>query len=89
MMALPYESMVANHEVFSKKLIDFIGLPWDPECLNFYKNDRLVKTASLTQVRKPIYKTSVQRWRHFAKELEPLLQMLAPYRSQKDMHDND
>jgi len=80
---LPYEQMIENHETISKQLIDYIGLPWDPECLNFYKNDRLVKTASLTQVRKPIFKTSVRRFQHFAKELEPLRQMLAPYRNMK------
>ncbi|TAK75228.1 MAG: sulfotransferase family protein [Gammaproteobacteria bacterium] len=80
---LPYEQMVANHEVLSKQLIDYIGLPWDPNCLHFYENDRVVKTASLTQVRKPIYQTSVQRWRHFASELEPLLQIVAPYRNRK------
>ena len=71
---LPYEQMIANHEAFSKQLIEYIGLPWDPNCLNFYKNDRVVKTASLTQVRKPIYKTSVQRWQYFAEELQTLLQ---------------
>ncbi len=80
---LPYEQIVADHETLSKQLIEYIGLPWDPQCLNFYKNTRVVKTASLTQVRKPIYKTSVQRWRHFAKELEPLLQIVAPYRNIK------
>ena len=80
---LPYEQMVANHEALSKQLLDYIGLPWDPKCLDFYENNRLVKTASLTQVRKPIYKTSVQRWQHFANELEPLLQIVAPYRNIK------
>src|SRR5207244_4515381 len=80
---LPYEQMIANHESFSKQLVEYIGLPWDPNCLNFYKNDRIVKTASLTQVRKPIYKTSVQRWQYFAEELQPLFQMVAPYRNKK------
>jgi tetratricopeptide (TPR) repeat protein len=80
---LPYEQMITNHEAFSKQLVEYIGLPWDPNCLNFYKNDRIVKTASLTQVRKPIYKTSVQRWHYFAEELQPLLQKVAPYRNKK------
>lgn len=83
MFDLPYEQMIANHETYSKQLIEYIGLPWDPDCLNFYKNDRVVKTASLTQVRQPIYKNSVQRWQYFAEELQPLLQMLAPYRHKK------
>lgn len=80
---LPYEQMIANHEALSKQLIEYIGLPWDPNCLQFYKNTRIVKTASLTQVRKPIYKTSIQRWKHFASELEPLLQIVAPIRNIK------
>ena len=80
---LPYEHMIANHEVCSKQLIEYIGLSWDPNCLNFYNNDRVVKTASLTQVRQPIYKTSVQRWQYFTDELQPLLQRVAPYRNQK------
>ena len=83
MFDLPYEQMIANHEALSKQLIEYIGLPWDPNCLNFYKNDRIVKTASLTQVRKPIYKTSVQRWQYFAETLQPLLHSVAPYRNQK------
>lgn len=80
---LPYEQMIADHETLSKQLVDYIGLPWDVNCLNFYKNNRTVKTASLTQVRQPIYKTSLQRWRHFANELEPLWQIVAPYRNVK------
>ena len=83
MLDLPYEQMIANHEAISKKLVEYLGLPWDPNCLNFYKNDRIVKTASLTQVRKPIYKTSVQRWQYFAEALQPLLQIVAPYRNKK------
>jgi tetratricopeptide (TPR) repeat protein len=80
---VPYEQMVENYETLSKQLLDYIGLPWDINCLNFYKNKRIVKTASLTQVRKPIYKTSVQRWRQFANELEPLLEIVSPYRNIK------
>jgi hypothetical protein len=80
---LPYEQMVDQHEVFAKQLLEYIGLPWDPNCLNFYNNDRMVKTASLIQVRKPIYRTSVQRWQHFARELQALFQIVSPYRNKK------
>jgi tetratricopeptide (TPR) repeat protein len=73
-----YEQMVAEHEKLSKRLLAYIGLPWDPNCLNFYKNERVVKTASLMQVRKPIYKTSIARWKYFAEQLQPLLQLVAP-----------
>lgn len=77
---LCYEKLIEDTESLSKQLLEFIGLAWDPTCLQFYENKRLVKTASLTQVRKPIYKSSVERWRHFAHELEPLLEIVAPYR---------
>lgn len=80
---LPYEQMVNHHEAITKQLLDYLGLPWDPNCLNFYKNDRIVKTASLVQVRKPIYKTSVKRWQHFAEGLQPLLNRVNPYRNKE------
>ena len=80
---VPYEEMIANHEMLSKQLINYIGLSWDPNCLKFYENNRSVKTASLTQVRKPIYKTSLQRWQYFANELEPLFKIVAPMRNIK------
>lgn len=78
---LPYETMVADHENQTRKLLDYIGLPWDPNCLNFYNNDRLVKTASIAQVRKPIYQTSVKRWEHFTNELQTLALIVSPYRA--------
>lgn len=77
---LPYEIMVADHENQTRKLLDYIGLPWDPNCLNFYNNARLVKTASMAQVRKPIYQTSVKRWEHFTDELQTLARIVSPYR---------
>ncbi len=57
-------------------MIEYLGLDWDPNCLNFYNTDRPVKTASATQVRKPIYTTSTNRWRKFEKYLGPLLEEL-------------
>lgn len=83
MFELSYEHMVADHETLSKQLIAYLGLTWDSNCLNFYKHDRVVKTASLIQVRKPIYQSSVQRWQHFAENLQPLLDIVAPYREQR------
>lgn len=77
---LPYEDMVADTEGQARRVLEFVGLPWDPACLEFYKNDRLVKTASVAQVRKPIYKSSVARWKHFAKHLRPLHEIVKDYR---------
>jgi hypothetical protein len=57
-----------------------VGLPWDDNCLAFHRNQRHVKTASMAQVRKPIYQTSVARWRHFENHLQPLLAIVQAYR---------
>lgn len=76
---LPYESMIADTEGQSRRVLEFVGLPWDPACLEFYKNDRLVKTASVAQVRKPIYKSSVARWKHFARHLRPLYELVQDF----------
>ena len=77
---LRYEDLVADTEAQTRRILDFVGLPWDANCLEFYKNKRVVKTASLAQVNKPIYKTSVARWRHFAKHLKPLVELVKDYR---------
>jgi hypothetical protein len=71
-----YEENVHDVESSAKKLIEYLGLDWDDNCLNFYNVDRPVKTASVTQVRKPIYKTSTNRWRKYEKFLGPLLEEL-------------
>jgi hypothetical protein len=57
-------------------MIDYVGLEWSEDCLNFHKNQRKVITASMTQVRKPAYQTSVGRWKRYADHIQPLLQSL-------------
>lgn len=74
---LSYEDLVADLESTSRKLVDFVGLDWDPRCLRFYEADRLVSTASYDQVRQPIYERSVGRWRHYEDHLGPLREALA------------
>jgi hypothetical protein len=69
-----YEDNVADVEGQARKLIDYLGLPWYDGVLEFYNTDRPVKTASATQVRKPIYTTSTNRWKRFEKYLKPLLE---------------
>jgi tetratricopeptide (TPR) repeat protein len=71
-----YESVVDDLEGQAKRLIDFIDLPWDDACLDFHKTQRVVRTASVNQVRQPIYKTSKGRWRAHAEQLGPLLAAL-------------
>ena len=67
-----YEDTIADPEYWSRKLIEHVGLKWDDACLAPHKLERTVKTASHWQVRQPIYKTSVQRWKHYEKHLGPL-----------------
>jgi tetratricopeptide (TPR) repeat protein len=71
-----YEDNVADVEGQARRLIDHLGLDWYQGCLEFYNTDRPVKTASASQVKKPIYTTSVNRWRKFEKYLQPLLEEL-------------
>lgn len=71
-----YESVVDDLEGQAKRLIHFIDLPWDDACLDFHKTQRVVRTASVNQVRQPIYKTSKGRWRAHAEQLGPLLAAL-------------
>ena len=71
-----YEDTVADLETQARRILEYVGLPWDPACLDFHKTERSVKTASIAQVRKPIYKTSVARWKHFEKHLGPLQEIL-------------
>lgn len=71
-LEVDYEKLVATPEKQIRRLLDFVGLPWDERCLNFHENRRLVTTASQAQVRRPIYDTSIGRWRHYQKWLGPL-----------------
>jgi tetratricopeptide (TPR) repeat protein len=77
MLELHYEALVADQEGQSRRLIEFLGLPWDPACLEFHRTKRAVLTASVWQVRQPLYQRSVGRWRHYARHLGPLLDILA------------
>ena len=76
MLEVRYEDNVADVEGQAKKIIEYLGLEWNENCLNFYNVDRPVLTASVTQVRKPIYTTSTNRWRKYEKYLGPLLEEL-------------
>ncbi len=76
-LQVQYEEMVADLEGQCRRLIDFLGLPWNPACLEFHKTQRTVLTASVWQVRQPIYNSSVGRWRHYERHLQPLLDALA------------
>jgi tetratricopeptide (TPR) repeat protein len=69
---VPYEALVADQEIWSRKILDFINLEWDPRCLEFHANERVVTTASAWQVRQKVYNSSVARWRNYEKFIGPL-----------------
>jgi tetratricopeptide (TPR) repeat protein len=73
---MQYETTVAEPEQSARKLVEFCGLDWDDRCLRFYETGRVVSTPSYDQVRQPIYKKSVARWKRYEKYLEPLKQSL-------------
>jgi tetratricopeptide (TPR) repeat protein len=75
-LEVQYEDLVGDMEAVSRRMISFCGLNWDDACLAFHKHERPVQTASDWQVRQPIYRTSVERWRRYEKHLEPLKQVL-------------
>ncbi len=78
-----YEDTIADPEFWSRKLISHVGLEWDDACLAPHKLERTVKTASHWQVRQPIYKTSVQRWKNYEQYLGPLKEALGYVESTK------
>ena len=72
-----YEETVSDLEAVARRLLDACGLEWDPACLAFHRTERTVRTASLTQVRQPIYTTSVARWKHYEPALAGLFEALS------------
>jgi tetratricopeptide (TPR) repeat protein len=73
---LGYEQLVADPEGETRRLLEFCGLPWEDACLDFHRNPAPGTTASATQVRQPIYDSSVAQWRHYASHLEGLRRQL-------------
>jgi hypothetical protein len=71
-LEVPYEELVADQETWSRKMLDFVGVEWDPRCLDFHTTNRQVVTNSAWQVRQKIYKNSVARWRNYEKFIDPL-----------------
>jgi len=72
---VPYEALVADPGSWSRKMVEFIGLPWDEACIDFHQTNRRVSTFSKWQVRQKISKTSVERWRNYAPFVGPLMQL--------------
>jgi tetratricopeptide (TPR) repeat protein len=75
-MEISYEALIDDQAQWSKRVITFVGLPWDERCLDFHKTERNVATPSNWQVRQKIYSSSKARWRHYEKHLGVLLGLL-------------
>jgi tetratricopeptide (TPR) repeat protein len=76
-LEVPYEGLIEDQEGWSRRMLDFIGLPWDPQCLNFHETERPVLTASKWQVRQKIHHQSAGRWRNYRSHLGPLRRLSA------------
>lgn len=73
-----YEDVVADLETQVRRILDHCGLPFEEQCVRFHETERAVKTASSEQVRQPIYSSSVNLWRNYEWQLEPLIEILEP-----------
>jgi tetratricopeptide (TPR) repeat protein len=73
---LVYEDLVEDLEGGVRRILEHCGLAFDPACLDFHRTARSVRTASLQQVRRPIYSSSVGGWRRYEQQLRPLLEVL-------------
>ncbi len=77
-LEVEYEETVADLEGVARRLVDWCGLDWEPACLDFHEGKRPVRTASVSQVRQPIYRRSVARWKHYEMSLGDLFDLLKP-----------
>lgn len=78
MLEVCYESVVEDLPAQLRRLLDFLDLPWDERCLAFHRTERFVRTASQSQVREPLYRSSVRRWHRYAAHIGPLIEALGP-----------
>jgi hypothetical protein len=67
-----YEDLIANQRVETRKLLDYCGLEWEETCVEFHQNPAASTTASASQVRRPIYNSSVSQWRNYEPHLSEL-----------------
>jgi len=75
-LEVPYEDLVADQERWTRRMLEFIELPWEPQCLEFHRAERVVITASKWQVRQSINAASVGRWRNYERYVGPLAALL-------------
>ncbi|HTL91920.1 MAG TPA: sulfotransferase, partial [Steroidobacteraceae bacterium] len=75
-LRVQYEDVVADLEGNVRRLLDYCGLEFEPACVEFYRTERSVRTASSEQVRQPIYREALEQWRHYEPWLGPLREAL-------------
>jgi hypothetical protein len=78
LIEINYENLIHDMPGQARQLLVQLELPWEDACLNFHQTKRPVLTPSSDQVRRPVYATSVGRWKHYAKHLSPLIAALGP-----------
>jgi tetratricopeptide (TPR) repeat protein len=76
LLELRYETLVEEPERTMRTLTEFCNLPWDPACARFHTSDRIVSTLSSAQVREPLNRKSIGRWKHYERHLRPLIAAL-------------
>jgi len=79
LLEVPYEGLVNDPESWTRRMLEFVGLPWDSRCLEFHRTERSVMTASRWQVRQKIHTSSTARWRHYERHVSPLKGLLADW----------
>ena len=72
-LEVEYEALIDRQEAESRNIVEFCNLPWEDACLNYHSNDRIVQTASFWQVKQPIYRTSLERWKLYSEHIRPLI----------------
>jgi hypothetical protein len=76
MLEAQYEQTTARPEESIRAMLDHVGLPFDEACMSFHKSKKSVHTASVSQIRQPLYTSSSERWKNYEKHLSPLLDKL-------------
>jgi len=77
MLDVQYETLVQSPETELPRIVEFCGLSWDDACTRFHATERVTKTASYDQVRRPLYSSAIGRWRNYETHLSPLIEALS------------
>jgi tetratricopeptide (TPR) repeat protein len=84
-LRVEHEDVVENLDANVRRILDFCGLEFEPQCVEFYKTERSIRTASSEQVRRPIFKEGIDQWRNFERWLEPLKAVLGSAAAQESV----